>query len=73
MRAHQVRDIREHFETPDSIDNTIYIRAAQPRVPQWSLSTIYRGMADYMVIQIVCLLAIIMWPQIALWLPNALK
>ena len=42
-------------------------------VPQWSLSTIYRGMADYMVIQIACLLALIFWPQIALWLPQALR
>ncbi len=42
-------------------------------VPQWSLMTIYRGMADYMVIQILVLIAIIMWPSIALWLPLALR
>jgi TRAP-type mannitol/chloroaromatic compound transport system permease large subunit len=30
-------------------------------------------MADYMVIQIACLLALIFWPQIALWLPQALR
>ena len=24
-------------------------------VPQWSLDTIYKGMADYMVIQVICL------------------
>jgi len=42
-------------------------------VPQWSLSTIYKGMADYMVIQVVVLLALLFWPQIALWLPQALR
>ena len=26
-------------------------------VPQWSLSTIYRGMANFMVIQVLCLIA----------------
>ena len=33
LRAHQVRDIREHVEMPDTIDNTIFIPigAAQPR------------------------------------------
>jgi TRAP-type mannitol/chloroaromatic compound transport system permease large subunit len=42
-------------------------------VPQWSLSTIYKGMADYMVIQILCLLALLALPEIALWLPKALR
>jgi TRAP-type mannitol/chloroaromatic compound transport system permease large subunit len=42
-------------------------------VPQWSLSTIYKGMADYMVIQIICLVALMLWPEIALWLPKAVR
>jgi tripartite ATP-independent transporter DctM subunit len=42
-------------------------------VPQWSLATIYKGMANFMLIQIVCLLVLILWPDIALWLPRALR
>jgi TRAP-type mannitol/chloroaromatic compound transport system permease large subunit len=39
-------------------------------VPQWSLATIYKGMADYMVIQVIVLALLLLFPQIALWLPH---
>jgi tripartite ATP-independent transporter DctM subunit len=39
-------------------------------VPQWSLGTIYRGMADFMVIQVIALLVVILFPEIALWFPR---
>jgi tripartite ATP-independent transporter DctM subunit len=39
-------------------------------VPQWSLSTIYRGMADFMVLQVIALLALMLFPEIALWFPR---
>ena len=39
-------------------------------VPQWSLATIYRGMADFMVIQVIGLLLVILFPEIALWFPR---
>jgi TRAP-type mannitol/chloroaromatic compound transport system permease large subunit len=42
-------------------------------VPQWSLSTIYRGMADYMVIQVIVLILLLLFPQIALWLPRVMR
>jgi TRAP-type mannitol/chloroaromatic compound transport system permease large subunit len=42
-------------------------------VPQWSLGTIYKGMADYMVIQVFVLIVLLTYPQIALWLPNAVR
>ncbi len=42
-------------------------------VPQWSLSTIYKGMANFMVIQVLCLIALIVWPDIVLWLPRLLR
>jgi TRAP-type mannitol/chloroaromatic compound transport system permease large subunit len=42
-------------------------------VPQWSLATIFRGMADYMVIQVLVLLILLLFPQIALWLPHAVR
>jgi TRAP-type mannitol/chloroaromatic compound transport system permease large subunit len=42
-------------------------------VPQWSLGTIYKGMADYMVIQCFVLIVLLVYPQIALWLPNVVR
>jgi TRAP-type mannitol/chloroaromatic compound transport system permease large subunit len=42
-------------------------------VPQWSLATIYKGMADYMVIQVIVLVLLLLFPQIALWLPHAVR
>jgi TRAP-type mannitol/chloroaromatic compound transport system permease large subunit len=39
-------------------------------VPQWELKGIYGGMMHFMVIQVIALLALIMFPQIALWFPN---
>jgi len=42
-------------------------------VPQWSLATIYKGMSDYMVIQVIVLMLLLLFPQIALWLPNTVR
>ena len=39
-------------------------------VPQWSLSTIYRGMADFLVIQVIALVLLMVFPEIALWFPR---
>jgi TRAP-type mannitol/chloroaromatic compound transport system permease large subunit len=42
-------------------------------VPQWNLATIYKGMADYMVIQVFVLIMLLLYPQIALWLVHAVR
>jgi TRAP-type mannitol/chloroaromatic compound transport system permease large subunit len=39
-------------------------------VPQWDLRLIYRGMADFMIIQVIGLTLVIMFPDIALWFPR---
>jgi len=39
-------------------------------VPQWSLSTIYKGMADFMVLQVIALILVMLFPEIALWFPR---
>ena len=39
-------------------------------VPQWDLADIYKGMMQFMVIQVIGLILIIVFPQIALWLPE---
>ena len=39
-------------------------------VPEWDLKDIYMGMMQFMVIQLIGLFLIIIFPQIALWLPS---
>jgi len=41
-------------------------------VPEWDLKDIYLGMMQFMVIQVIGLLLIIFYPQIALWLPEVI-
>jgi TRAP-type mannitol/chloroaromatic compound transport system permease large subunit len=41
-------------------------------VPQWDLKDIYLGMMQFMVIQILGLVLIIIFPKIALWLPSVM-
>ena len=41
-------------------------------VPEWDLKDIYGGMMQFMVIQLIGLILIIAFPQIALWLPEYL-
>ena len=38
-------------------------------VPQWELVDIYKGMLQFMALQLAVLVLIIAFPQIALWLP----
>ncbi len=40
--------------------------------PQWPLSDIYKGMMQFMVLQIVGLGLVIFFPQLVLWLPGVL-
>jgi tripartite ATP-independent transporter DctM subunit len=42
-------------------------------VPDWPLSDIYKGMAQFMVLQLIGLALIIAFPQLALWLPSVLR
>jgi TRAP-type mannitol/chloroaromatic compound transport system permease large subunit len=41
-------------------------------VPEWDLKDIYLGMMQFMVLQIIGLIIIIVFPIIVLWLPNVL-
>ena len=41
-------------------------------VPEWDLKDIYLGMMQFMGIQLICLILVFNFPQIALWLPEYL-
>jgi TRAP-type mannitol/chloroaromatic compound transport system permease large subunit len=58
------------FLSPPVAMSAYYLRNV---VPQWSLATIYRGMSDYMVIQVIVLILLLLFPQIALWLPQVVR
>ena len=40
--------------------------------PQWELSDIYKGMFQFMALQLVGLGLVMAYPQLALWLPGVL-
>jgi tripartite ATP-independent transporter DctM subunit len=63
-------NLQTAFLSPPVAMSAYYLRNV---VPQWSLSTIYRGMGGFMAIQIFCLLLLLLWPDVALWLPRALR
>jgi len=63
-------NLQTAYLSPPVAMSAYYLRNV---VPQWSLGTIYRGMGDYMVIQVIVLALLLLVPQIALWLPHALR
>jgi tripartite ATP-independent transporter DctM subunit len=62
-------NLQTAFLSPPVAMSAYYLRSV---VPQWDLLTIYRGMADFMIIQIICLALLLLFPQIALWFPTLL-
>src|SRR5688500_11834617 len=63
-------NMQTSYLSPPVAMSAYYLRNV---VPQWSLGTIYKGMSDYMVIQVFVLIILLLFPQIAVWLPNAVR
>ena len=63
-------NLQTAFLSPPVAMSAYYLKNV---MPQWSLSTIYRGMGEFMIIQLICLLAVMFWPEIALWLPRVVQ
>ena len=63
-------NLQTAFLSPPVAMSAYYLRNV---VPQWSLAMIYRGMGDFMVIQVICLAIILFFPDIVLWLPRQLR
>ena len=62
-------NLQTAFLSPPVAMAAYYLKAV---APQWELSQIYRGMVDFMLLQVVGLFLLFMFPQIALWLPTLL-
>jgi tripartite ATP-independent transporter DctM subunit len=58
------------FLSPPVAMSAYYLKQA---VKEWSMSTIYRGMADFMVLQVLCVALVLIFPQIAMWFPQWLE
>ena len=63
-------NMQTSYLSPPVAMSAYYLRNV---VPQWSLGMIYRGMSDYMVIQVIVLALLLLYPQIALWLPSVVR
>jgi tripartite ATP-independent transporter DctM subunit len=62
-------NLQTAFLSPPVAMAAYYLKAV---VPSWELSDIYRGMVDFMLLQVVGLVLLFLFPQIALWLPTLL-
>jgi tripartite ATP-independent transporter DctM subunit len=58
------------FLSPPVAMSAYYLKQV---VKEWNLRLIYRGMADFMVIQVICVVLVLIFPQIAMWFPNWLQ
>jgi tripartite ATP-independent transporter DctM subunit len=62
-------NLQTAFLSPPVAMAAYYLKAV---VPSWQLNDIYRGMVDFMILQVIGLLLLFLFPQIALWLPSLL-
>jgi tripartite ATP-independent transporter DctM subunit len=60
-------NLQTAFLSPPVAMSAYYLKSV---VPQWDLRTIYGGMFEFMVIQVIGLTLVMLFPQIALWFPG---
>jgi len=65
-----IMNIESAYLTPPYGFNLFYMKAIAP--PEITLADIYKSVIPYVGLQALALLIIIIFPQIALWLPNLL-
>jgi len=58
------------FLSPPVAMSAYYLKQV---VKEWSLTTIYSGMFQFMILQCICIGLVIYFPQIALWFPETLQ
>jgi tripartite ATP-independent transporter DctM subunit len=60
-------NLQTAFLSPPVAMSAYYLKAV---APDWKLTDIYWGMAEFMVLQVIGLLLVLFYPPIALWLPQ---
>ena len=63
-------NLQTAFLSPPVAMSAYYLKNV---MPEWGLGMIYKGMGQFMVIQVVCVLLLLIWPELVLWLPRALR
>jgi tripartite ATP-independent transporter DctM subunit len=63
-------NLQTAFLSPPVAMSAYYLKNV---MPQWGLGMIYRGMGQFMVIQVACVVLLLTWPELVLWLPRALR
>jgi tripartite ATP-independent transporter DctM subunit len=58
------------FLSPPVAMSAYYLKQV---VKDWSLGTIYSGMFQFMILQVICIGLLIAFPQITMWLPETLQ
>jgi TRAP-type mannitol/chloroaromatic compound transport system permease large subunit len=58
------------FLSPPVAMSAYYLKQV---VKEWNLRLIYRGMADFMVLQVACVALVLIFPAIAMWFPQWLQ
>jgi tripartite ATP-independent transporter DctM subunit len=58
------------FLSPPVAMSAYYLKQV---VKDWSLLTIYAGMFQFMIIQVICITLLVMFPPIATWFPHKLQ
>jgi TRAP-type mannitol/chloroaromatic compound transport system permease large subunit len=62
--------LQSSFLTPPFGFSLFFLKGAAP--PGITLADTYRGVAPLVVIQVLMVAAVIIWPQMAVWLPSLL-
>jgi tripartite ATP-independent transporter DctM subunit len=58
------------FLSPPVAMSAYYLKQV---VQEWSLKTIYAGMFQFMILQVICVAALVAFPPIATWFPETLQ
>jgi tripartite ATP-independent transporter DctM subunit len=58
------------FLSPPVAMSAYYLRQV---VREWSLATIYKGMFEFMILQVIAIALIVWWPPVAIWFPEVLQ
>lgn len=58
-------NLQTAYLSPPVAMSAYYLKSV---VPQWSIGTIYKGMGEFMVLQLICLILLYYWPGLAMGL-----
>ena len=62
-------NLQTAFLSPPVAMSAYYLKNV---MPTWDLKLIFSGMGQFMVLQVIVLAAILLFPDVALWLPRLL-